>query len=90
MNDFENNMELEDEVEEVVNETKEEKFKRLSAQRVQKAAKYISALGNLSNNGSYEYSKENVDKIFGYLQKQLDDAKAKFDKNTDKSDKFEW
>lgn len=83
--------ELENEIVEDVseNETKSEKFKRLSMQRVQKAAKYITALGNLSNTSSYEYTKDDVEKVFGYLQKQLDDTKAKFERNT-ASDEFSW
>lgn len=76
--------------EEVAGETKAEKFKRLSLQRVQKAAKYIANLGNLANKSSYDYTAEDVEKVFGYLQKQLDDAKAKFDKTTDKNDEFSW
>ena len=71
-------------------ESKNEKFKRLSAQRIQKAAKYIFALGNLSNKSSYDYTQEDIDKIFNYLQKQLDDAKLKFEKNNDKMDEFSW
>ena len=71
-------------------ETKGEKFKRLSAQRIQKATKYIQALGNLSNRGSYDYTAEDVEKVFGYLQKQLDDAKAKFAAVEKKDDDFSW
>ena len=76
--------------EDVVGETKGEKFKRLSAQRIQKAAKYIQALGNLSNKNSYDYTAEDVEKVFGYLQKQLDDAKAKFSVVDKKDDEFSW
>ena len=71
-------------------ETKAEKFKRLSAQRVQKATKYIQALGNLSNRSSYDYTTEDVEKVFGYLQKQLDDAKAKFSVAEKKDNDFAW
>lgn len=80
--------EVEEELSE--SETKEEKFKRLSAQRVQKAAKYISALGNLANKSSYDYTEQDIEKVFGYLQKQLDDAKAKFEKSVEKNDEFSW
>lgn len=82
--------EVEDESTDVGAETKEEKFKRLSAQRIQKAAKYIQALGNLANKSSYDYTKEDVEKVFNYLQKQLDDTKAKFDKTTEEEEVFAW
>jgi bifunctional pyridoxal-dependent enzyme with beta-cystathionase and maltose regulon repressor activities len=86
------NEELEDNLNEenASEETKNEKFKRLSAQRIQKAAKYISALGNLANKSSYDYTEEDIDKVFTYLQKQLDDAKAKFDKSNEKEEEFSW
>jgi hypothetical protein len=57
---------------------KHESFLRLSAARVQKAEKYISAIGRLSNKSSYSYSQDEIEKIFEYLQKSLDDAKAQF------------
>ena len=81
-----------DELEEVGSdtETKAEKFKRLSLARVQKATKYINNLGNLANKSSYNYTKEDVDKIFGYLQKQIDDAKSKFESTVQKNDEFSW
>ena len=90
MNDFENEEMLENEEQENVEETKSEKFKRLSAFRIQKASKYISAIGNLSNKSSYEYSSEDIEKIFSYLQKQLDDAKAKFAVNGKDTNEFSW
>ena len=84
-------VELMEEVEDTgLEETKSEKFKRLSAQRIQKATKYIQALGNLSNRGSYDYTPEDVEKVFGYLQKQLDDTKAKFTAVEKKDDDFSW
>ena len=82
--------EVEDESIDTSAESKEEKFKRLSAQRIQKAAKYIQALGNLANKSSYDYTKDDVDKVFNYLQKQLDDTKAKFDKTTEEEEVFAW
>lgn len=84
--------EIEDETADVGTETesKGEKFKRLSAQRIQKASKYIQALGNLANKGSYDYTKEDVEKMFTYLQKQIDDTKSKFDKTTEEEEVFCW
>ena len=87
-NEFLENDELEEEGSDT--ETKAEKLKRLSLARVQKATKYINNLGNLANKSSYDYTQEDVDKIFGYLQKQIDDAKSKFESTVQKNDEFSW
>ena len=69
-------------------ETKHDKFKRLAAQRVTNALKKIELVGNLSSPG-YEYTQEEVDKIFSALQQTLDNTKARFSK-TKKEEKDEF
>lgn len=61
-------------------ETKEERFVRIAEPRVNRACKAISLLGNLSGSG-YEYTQEQVDAMFGAVQKSLDTARASFDKS---------
>ena len=39
----------------------------------------IRLLGNLSNTSNYSYTKEQVEKIFGAIEKELATAKRKFD-----------
>jgi len=69
-------------------ESKHDKFKRLAAQRVTNALKKIELIGNLSSPG-YEYSSEEVDKIFVALQETLDGTKSKFSKSIEKeTEKF--
>jgi len=67
-------------------ENRHDKFKRLAAQRVTNALKKIELIGNLSSPG-YEYSSEEVDKIFAALQQTLDSAKSKFSKSIEKDTK---
>ena len=70
-------------------ETKAEKFKRLASARVNKAGDAIELLGNLSSN-SYEYTEEDVEKIFGFLQKKLDETKEKFTKTSTEKEVFSF
>lgn len=60
-------------------ESKSERFKRLASKHVNATMKQIELIGNLSS-GSYEYSEEQVNKIFDTLQESLDSAKAMFSK----------
>lgn len=60
-------------------ETKSEKFKRLAEGRTNKILKYINLLGNLSNSSNYEYTEEEVKKIFNVIEKELKITKSKFD-----------
>ena len=61
-------------------ETKHDKFKRLAALRVTNALKKIELIGNLASPG-YEYTTEEVDKIFAALQQTLDNTKGSFSKS---------
>ncbi|BBT18432.1 hypothetical protein WP8S17C03_44810 [Metapseudomonas otitidis] len=57
---------------------KREKFVRLAEQRVNRAIKDISLIGNLSNRSAYSFTEDDVKKIFKALQKELDQAKSRF------------
>lgn len=67
-------------------ETKSEKFVRIAESRTNKIIDMIKSLGNCSNTNTYEYSKEDVKKIFGAIEEELKVAKSRFDL-TDNSDK---
>ena len=56
-----------------------EKFARLATKRVNSAIKAISLIGNLSNKSNYDYSDEDVTKIFKALQGELNACKKRFD-----------
>ena len=59
-------------------ESKRDKFIRLAEARTQKSIDMIRKIGNLSNTSFYEYSREDIESIFGTLEKELRFAKSKF------------
>jgi hypothetical protein len=61
-------------------ETKREKFVRLAEARTNKIIDMIQLLGNCSNQSTYEYSSQDVDKIFTAIETALREAKKKFNK----------
>lgn len=69
-------------------ETKENRFKRIASRRVNKILYDIKVLGNLSNKNHYSYEEDDVNKIFGAIEKDLKTVKALFRNNTT-SRKFE-
>ena len=73
----------------ISSETKHDNFRRICQPRVQKAGKAISLIGNCADTARYEYSQEDVEKMFNYLQKALDDARAKFESKTE-ADSFSF
>lgn len=62
-----------------------EKFVRLAEQRVNRALREIRLIGNLSNRSAYSSTDEDVKKIFRALQKELDTARARFEKGDGQS-----
>ena len=65
-----------------------ERFTRLAVSRVEKASEALRLIGNLSNKGNYEYTDQEVKKIFAALQAELNAAKSRFRENSKKR-KFE-
>ena len=54
------------------------KFKKLAENRVNNAIKYIRLVGNLSNKSNYQYTDEQVKRIFQELNTEVDSALQKF------------
>jgi len=52
-------------------ETRHERFKRIAAKQTKEILEKIRILGNCSNKSSYEYTEEEVNKIFSEIDKQL-------------------
>lgn len=75
--------------EEIADESKEEKFKRLSKDRVNKVVKSIETLENLANKNQYSYSDEQVEKMFSFIEDALARAKESFIKKKS-GQKFDW
>lgn len=58
--------------------TRRESFVRLAESRVIKTMNDIRLIGNLSNRNNYEYTAEDVAKIFSTLEQELKTAKSRF------------
>jgi len=55
------------------------KFVKLATKRVSKALKAIQLIGNLSNKSNYDYTDDDVQKIFKALHDELNASKKKFE-----------
>ena len=66
-------------------ESRSEKFKRVATKRTNELLEKIRILGNCSNKSTYEYTEEDVIKIFKSLEKQLEISKTRF---SNKKSKF--
>lgn len=59
-------------------ENRNTRFKRLAEKRTVEILNKIRVLGNLSNRSVYDYSSEEVEKIFTALDKATKQAKSRF------------
>ncbi|MDM8158004.1 hypothetical protein QUV96_10215 [Amedibacillus dolichus] len=57
---------------------KKQNFKRIAEKRTEKIIDDLRLLGNLSNTSNYEYSSEDVEKIFNTLSNELMTVRSKF------------
>ena len=55
----------------MMNETKQERFKRLAKQRGDRILKDIRLLGNLSNANNYHYTDDEVNKLFNIIDREM-------------------
>ena len=73
------------------NETKRERFIRLAEGRINVILEQLRKLGNLSNERNYEYTEEDIDKMFSVLNKALKNARALyFRKGGQKTTQFKF
>ncbi|MFC3227854.1 hypothetical protein ACFOGJ_11465 [Marinibaculum pumilum] len=54
------------------------KFVELAEARVNRTIKDIRLIGNLANKNAYTYSRGDVEKMFDAIEKELEEAKARF------------
>ena len=59
-------------------ETNRDRFKRLATQRTNTVLRRLKVLGNCANRSAYEYSEEEVNKIFSEIERKVREVKAKF------------
>lgn len=57
---------------------RKDNFKRLASKRTNEVLRKIKILGNCANRSHYDYSEEEVTKIFSEVERKLREAKAKF------------
>mgnify|MGYP001054451077 FL=1 len=69
-------------------ETKREKFVRLVEARTNKIIDMLRLLGNCANKANYDYTDEDVQKIFTTLEKEMKISKSKFTSMTVEDEKF--
>lgn len=59
-------------------ETRKERFIRLAIYRTNAVLEKLRILGNLSNKSNYDYTNEEINKIFYAIDSQLRNVKARF------------
>jgi len=59
-------------------EEKRERFKRLATLRTNSVLRRLKVLGNCSNRSTYEYSEEEINKIFLEIERKVRETKGKF------------
>jgi hypothetical protein len=57
---------------------KKERFKRLASSRTNDVLKRLQVLANCANRSAYDYSEEDINKIFITIEKAVKDSKSKF------------
>ena len=67
---------------------KMERFKRVAESRTNRIIDQIRLLGNCANRSNYEYSEEDIKKIFAAIEAELKETKQKYHTRTN-SKKFE-
>lgn len=60
------------------NESKRARFVRIVEARTNKILDMMHLLGNCSSKSNYEYTDEDIKKIFGALEKELKNTKNRF------------
>ncbi len=70
-------------------ETKREKFVRLAEARTNKIIDMLQLLGNCSNSSAYDFTQQDVEKIFSAIEQEIRESKKKFNKiESKKSSRF--
>lgn len=64
--------------EDITNETRRERFKRIAEKRTNNAIKFIRLIGNLSEKTAYEYNKNDISKITQVITFELKKTEDRF------------
>lgn len=68
-------------------ETKHERFQRIASSRTNRIIDQLRLLGNCSNRSNYEYTDEEVKKVFSAIEAELKAQKVRFTSSS-KSERF--
>lgn len=63
---------------EKISDNKRDRFKKLAVYRTNEILKKLRILGNCANRSAYEYSEEEINKIFSEIDHAIKTTKAKF------------
>lgn len=69
-----------------IQESKRDKFVRLAEARTNKIIDMLQLLGNCSNTSAYDYTQQDIEKIFNTIEMEMKEAKKKFNKVESKKD----
>ena len=69
-------------------ETKRDRFVRIAEARTNKIINMMRLLGNCASPGNYEYTDEDIRKIFNALEKELKNTKNRFLGEESKEERF--
>lgn len=67
------------------NENRKDRFKRIAENRTKKILRYLRVLGNCANKNLYDYSEDDITKIFTAIEKETKRVKHLFNKPRDDS-----
>jgi len=57
---------------------KRERFRKLAVYRTNEVLKRLKILGNCANRSAYDYTEEEINKIFSEIERKVKEIKAKF------------
>ena len=73
-----------------VKESKSELFIRLATKRMSNILKAMRILGNCSNRSNYEYTNEQIEKIYASIQESLTNMIGKFTPSKQEQESFKF
>ena len=67
-----------DNIEDKTKNEKRERFRRLATYRTNEVLRRLKVLGNCANRSAYDYTEEDINKIFSEIERKVREVKAKF------------
>lgn len=67
--------------------TRRERFEKVASKRVQNIIDYLDLLSNCSNKNNYEYTEEDIRKMFSAIKEKLKNTEGSFGTAINRSEK---